>query len=245
EHAAAASVRLHTGARIEGLRFLDDSAPAGWQLDLADGRQVSADQVLLACAPNVARRLLERSPHPITRAARARLSAPRAASYAACLQVALDPSTSGRFDFILGLDRPDYLSVFSLVADVAPHGSEVIHVMRYLDQSEATADTRAELEALLDAARPNWRRRVCEASYQPRLCVTHWVETVRHPRPDCVLAPGLFAAGDWIAGHGVLADAAVGSALEVSQRILGQRAEAAPRNAHLFATAGAVGELWS
>ncbi len=245
EQALPASARIRRGCKVSGLRYLDDASASGWELSLADGRTVRADQVILAVAPGVARKLLA-SGAENSGAARAYSRIPQApASYAACLQVALDPAAPGKYDFILGIDQPHYLSVFSAAASVGPSGSEVIHAMRYLDQSEPTPETRSELEGLLDAARPGWRGRVCEASYQPRLCVTNWVETPGLPRPDCELGPSLFAAGDWLNAGGVLADAAVESALEASRRVLKQRASLQARPAPMCAPPVETSELWS
>ncbi|MEZ4370416.1 MAG: FAD-dependent oxidoreductase [Polyangiaceae bacterium] len=247
EQKLAAAGRLQTGTKVTELRPLDDAPESRWLLTLACGQRVSARQVLLAVAPGVARKLLSAvgaKNHPALAALR-EASDLTTASYAACLQVALDPVTSGKYDFVLGLDEPVYLSAFSATAQVGPSGADVIHVMRYLDQAEASPTARRELEALLDFARPGWRERVCEASYQPRLCVTNWIETSRRPRPGSELAPGLFAAGDWVRTDGVLADAAVGSALAAAACVLEQRATLQPEPAPMFATPRAASELWS
>lgn len=245
EHELSDRGRIHKGCKVTSLRRLEDCREASWEVGLGDGRSLTAEQVVLAVSPAVARRLLEAGPGGLPQeTALARLpSAP--GSYAACLQVTLDPITSGKFDFILGLDEPVYLSVFSRTAEVGPKGSEVIHAMRYLDQGEASNGTRSELEALLDVARPGWRERVCEASYQPRLCTNNWLETATLPRPDGELASGLFAAGDWVSAEGVLADAAVGSALDAARRILEHRKSVHDRAASAFSAPAPTGELWS
>lgn len=246
EHELSGRGRIHKGCKVTSLRRLEDCRVPSWELGFGDGRSLTAEQVVLAVSPAVARRLLEAGGRGLPQAtALAKLPSAPLASHAACLQVALDPVTSGKFDLILGLDQPVYLSVFSQTAEVGPRGSEVIHVMRYVDHGEAPSDTRSELEALLDVARPGWRDRVCEASYQPRLCTNNWIETASLPRPDAELASGLFAAGDWVSVDGVLADAAVGSALEVSRRVLEQRKSAQARAASVFAAPAATGELWS
>ncbi|MCA9642078.1 MAG: FAD-dependent oxidoreductase [Polyangiaceae bacterium] len=246
EQKLAATGRIKHGNKVTELRPLDDAPQSRWAVAFANGQRVCARHVVLAVAPNIARKLLERGGTGTLKALAALAKVSQAdASHASCLQVALDPVASGKYDFILGLDEPVYFSAFSATAQVGPNGAEVIHLMRYLDQSEPREGTRGELESLLDFARPGWRERVTEARYQPHLCVTNWIETSQCPRPRSELAPGLFAAGDWIAADGILADAAVGSAMDAASRILQQRATAQPHPASMFATTRGASELWS
>src|SRR5262249_1976420 len=73
--------------------------------------------------------------------------------------VALARLPRPRATFVLGVDRPLYLSVHSAVARLAPADGAVIHVMRYRPPGD-TMEPRAierEPEELLDLAPPGWR----------------------------------------------------------------------------------------
>ena len=119
--------------------------------------------------------------------------------------------------FALGIDRPEYLSVHSAAARLAPPGAALVHVARYLGAGPAPPDTEAGLERLLDAVQPGWRDAVIARRYVPALEASGALVTARAGglagRPGTAVpdAPGLFLAGDWVGGEGMLADASLAS----------------------------------
>ena len=120
---------------------------------------------------------------------------------------------------ILGVDEPLYLSVQSDRSRVAPAGSAVVQLAKFLPVGESVGDgVRQQLEGLMDAHAPGWRADVIHARYLPGLTVTHDACLVstggRRGRipPDATGMPGLYLAGDWIGGEGMLAQASIASA---------------------------------
>lgn len=152
--------------------------------------------------------------------ARARATVPvRAAS----LELGLSALPSARDGFVLGIDEPTYFSVHSNTARLAPEGGALIHCARYLAPGESPPrDVLAkELEAIVDQAQPGWRDHAVHRQLLTDLTVTHAVAPVgglgsRMP----VVVPGgrgLFLAGDWVGGAGMLADAAFASGCEAGK----------------------------
>lgn len=146
-----------------------------------------------------------------------RTMADRVPVRAAVLDVALRRLPRPDRPFLLGLDRPVYVSVHSTWADLAPDRGAVVHLARYLDRGErADGATRAELEQLLDRVQPGWRDEVAEARFLPDLVVTGDVAPADRGglagRQPVTVEPGLHLAGDWIGADGVLTDAVFASA---------------------------------
>jgi hypothetical protein len=139
---------------------------------------------------------------------------------AACLDVALSRLPRPRALFALGIDRPLYLSVHSAWARLAPAGTAVIHVARYLGpepDADPGADER-ELEAALDLVQPGWRTVRLARRFLPRMTVSHALASAagggNAGRPGSAV-PGvarLHVAGDWVGATGTLADASLASA---------------------------------
>jgi phytoene dehydrogenase-like protein len=145
---------------------------------------------------------------------------------ASCLDVALDRLPDPRARFALGLDRPVYFSVHSLVADLAPPGGALIHCMKY-QNGEAGPDDRAELESLMDLMQPGWARRVVRVRFYPSLMVAGAMVPPlgTKGRPPGVAVGSLDnvrLAGDWVGTEHLLADASFASgraaALELLER---------------------------
>jgi len=175
---------------------------------------ITADNVVVAGTPQLAATLLGDSA-PVTR----QWAADATPAAVACLDVGVSDDWRGHVPFALGIDTPTYLSVHAPVADLAPSGHSLIHVMHYLPASDTPdADrSRAMCDALLDRVRPNWRQVADHVSFRP-----HLVAASDQPRatsnglagrppvtvPD---AHGLFVAGDWVGPEGSLVDAPIAS----------------------------------
>lgn len=226
EAARSAGVELRTSIKI-GCVNLEGNEVTG--VTMADGENLSAQSVILACGPESAARLVN---GPASGAFRAWRDAARPARVAT-LDVALRALPSSRPTFALGIDDLWYYSVHSSVARLAPKSGALIHVMRYLRPDEATEPGKleAQLMAVLDRFQPGWREQIVHRQFLPALQVCHDVPRARADElagrlPSRVKGmKGLFVVGDWIGGRGHLADAAVASAEEAANEILASRPE--------------------
>lgn len=135
---------------------------------------------------------------------------------AACLDVAVADAPRRRPVSTYGLDMPVYAVDHAVTARLAPPGGAVHHALFYEPDRQPSVDHRAVLEAMLDVHDPGWRSRAVSVAYRRRAVVAH-----DRPRPGLagavppgVRVPGLtrvLVAGDWLVGHGMLADAALAS----------------------------------
>lgn len=218
EAALAAGARMLLGARVARVEH-DDRVRAVW---LNDGRRLEADAVVVALPLKAAARVLGEtlpwlSAHADT-AAPVRL---------ACLDVGLRSEPEGvprGLRFMLGVDRPLYVSTHSDSARVAPEGMRLVHVARYLAPDEALGAeaTREELEAVMERAWPGWRERAVVSRFMPRLRVCSALDEAANgglagrPAVEVPGVRGLALAGDWVGGEGVLADASLASGLRAA-----------------------------
>jgi phytoene dehydrogenase-like protein len=203
-------VRLVPGARATSLGH----AAGGYAVGLADGRVLEGRTVVLAVAPRHASALVQTAGIDVPGS----LSSSEPVR-AAALDVALSALPNPEKRFVIGVDRPLYLSVHSTVAKLAPDGGALVHVAKYLPAGPSDPDAdRAELEALLELAQPGYRDVLVRAEYLPRIRVAERLDLAREGgragRPSVALSelPGVFLAGDWVREGSWLADAAAGSA---------------------------------
>jgi len=215
-------VVIRTGARVDSIERNRAGGAIG--VRLATGDVVRADSVLIAASPSVASALLGSGVAGNTKWDAA--IPVRAAS----MDVALKNLPRPRNLFVLGIDKPLYFSVHSASARLAPAGAALAHMIWYLAEDEAARpDTiKAEFEQLLDKAQPGWRDLVIHSEFLPELIVANALPEARThgimgwPGPAVAEVPGLFLAGDWVGGGGVLADAALGSARQAARLIAGR-----------------------
>lgn len=210
--ALSRGVRIMTGTRVTAV------APGARRptVRLAGGTEIAARAVVVAgLAPARVSRLLGGT----SVAGAAPGAAPGPALHAACLDVALGRLPNPDRPFVYGIDEPLYLVAHSVSARLAPPPGAVIHLVRYEDGVEVSpASARARLERLLDCYQPGWRDELVHARFLPRMPVAAALPVPgsglrgRAPvsSPD---RPGVFLAGDWVGGHGLLADAVGASAL--------------------------------
>ncbi|WP_437482202.1 FAD-dependent oxidoreductase [Sorangium sp. So ce1014] len=218
--AEAAGVEILTGARATRVAVEDGAVSF---VELANGDRLGAGAVLLAASPRAAAAL---APDVPAHAAHAERAVP---VRAACLDVALSRLPHPRFRFVMGIDRPLYLSLHSGVARLAPEGGAVFHAALYGPEL-AGGDAERELQDLLERAQPGYRDVLVERRFLPSLVVSNAVVAaegggyagrpgVRVPEVD-----GLFLAGDWVGPTGMLADASLGSARDAAAALLARRA---------------------
>lgn len=188
----------------------------GWRVTGRDGHKAECDGVVVALPPKRAAAL-----YPALGNTVSALEAVRVSS----LDVAIDTPPNPNVHFGLGLERSLYLSNHS-IARLAPDGTHVIHVQKYLGTSSPDGSERAELEAYLDEFQSGWRERVVRERFLPNIVVHHAMPVAEKGgfagRPSVELAPSLCLAGDWAGQEGLLADAACASGRAAAYSLLGQ-----------------------
>jgi phytoene dehydrogenase-like protein len=130
---------------------------------------------------------------------------------------------------IFPVDRPLYFSTHSASAQLAPKGCRMVHVAKYLGSTvQDPKAVRAELEEFATLAIPGWRQHTRFVRFLPELTVTRMMPG-SSPGPDanCLHLDRIAIAGDWVGPDGMLADAAVASALTAARSIQRQEAAAA------------------
>jgi phytoene dehydrogenase-like protein len=146
----------------------------------------------------------------------------------ACLDLALTRLPRTETHFALDIDEPLYFSVHSTVADLAPAGAATVHVAKYLDLGATGRADLDELEGLLDRVQPGWRELIVRRRFLPAMRAANALVTAPggglDGRPSAALGriTGLYLAGDWVGPEGMLADAALASAAQATEMIVGR-----------------------
>jgi phytoene dehydrogenase-like protein len=222
QKAQEAGARIVTQARVEAI----DVAGEGYRVRLADGSCEDASAVLLTTDPEMASALVADGTHELLRR-RAALTIP---AYVACLDIALRRLPSAENLFTVCMDRPFYYAVHSTSAHMAPDGSALVQLMKYLQPGDAAEPeaTRQELEALMDLLQPGWRAEVVEQSFLPHMIASNAIVQARlggisgRPGPAVPGLPNLYVAGDWVGPEGDKADACFASARSATMLIMAQ-----------------------
>jgi phytoene dehydrogenase-like protein len=199
-------LQLDDRANTMNLALPDPDAEA------AHGTRIPAETVLLAVDPPTACALV--GDHPVTESWSACTPV-----RAACLDVGLSRLPEPRNTFAICMDRPYYFSVHSAWAQLTPKGGALVHVARYLRDGERAEEH--ELERILDELQPGWREAVVHKRWLPQMVVSNAIVRPGAPRPTPVTPiKGLYVAGDWVGGEGLLSDAALSSARSAARAIL-------------------------
>jgi phytoene dehydrogenase-like protein len=221
--ARSAGCTIQTGASVLAVETRSGS-DAG--IRLADGSLIPARAVIVAVPPKAAASLLGagagyrlqrwiQNARPVQ---------------ATSMDLGLRELPRQDRSFALGIDAPLYMSVHSRWADLAPKGTALVHVARYLPTARGQHDTdRLELERLLDLVQPGWKEHVIHERFLPRLTVTHALVRAcdgglaGRPAVDEPDIENVYIAGDWVGPEGMLADAAFASAYLAAQSIVENR----------------------
>jgi len=132
----------------------------------------------------------------------------------ACLDLGLRALPENAATFGLGVDQPLYFSVHSASAKLAPQGSALIQLAKYLQADSDPAADRADLEQFAGLLAPGWRDQVTMSRFLPNMTVSCAMATPEgRPDVDALAGHGVFLAGDWVGPENMLTDAAVSSAL--------------------------------
>lgn len=188
---------------------------------VADGSAWSARDVVLALDGPTARRLCQTA-HSASPSYAVR------PIWVACLDLALKKLPRPERTFVLGVDRPLYLSVHSATAALAPSGMALVQIMKYLGPN-ADADAgalAAELEGFADALQPGWRDQLVVRQFLPKMQAAS--AEVRADtrglagRPNVVVpgGAGWYCVGDWVGDEGLLVDGVLASARRAATYIM-------------------------
>jgi phytoene dehydrogenase-like protein len=172
------------------------------------GTRIPADCVLLAIEPESVQSLVDGLQLPEMEPV-----------VAACLDVALSKLPAPKEKLAFGVDRPFYFSVHSEWAQLTPKGGALIHAAKYRTRGDDVSE--AELEAWLDSLQPGWRDVLVHKRYLPSMTVSNALLTPGLERPAVKTdIRGLYLAGDWVGGEGILSDAALSSARAAANAII-------------------------
>jgi phytoene dehydrogenase-like protein len=192
---AGAEIRQHN--RVEQLA----GRPGAWEVHTTSGVLRAAAVVIAVGRPGAAGRLLPAGPQWDT---------PGPPVMAACMTLGVRRPDVW---FVLGIDRPLYMSSHAPPGDLAPAGCGLVHLMRY----GVTTPTADRDELWSSAAAAGIRRdEVVVDLFMPRMTVAHHLPSPRQGltgRPPVAVAgsPGVFIAGDWVGSEGWLADCSLTS----------------------------------
>ena len=220
EAARLSGVHIETNAKIESVER--DLAGAVRGVRFADNRSIIASTVVIASSPAVAVNLVERG----RQTQLVRWADEAIPVKAATLDIALRYLPKPKATFALGVDRPLYLSVHSATARLAPEGSALIHVAKYLapEGEDSNETIERELEGLLDLVQPGWRAAVAHRRFLPDLIVANSTPLAdcsgTRPGPQVPDVTGLFVVGDWVGPEGMLADTSLASARQAARIIV-------------------------
>jgi phytoene dehydrogenase-like protein len=211
--AEAAGARIETGAQAASV---EQSGGRVRAVRLAGGELLSAAAVVLACGPRAASELVDNGEHPQLRG----LVESMVPAEVACLDLALSRLPSDRYAAVQDLERPQFLSMQSVCAHIAPAGGAMVQAVRQLPARSRSDPREAEhgLESLLDRAQPGWRDLVVEHVFLPHMEASSLLPAAASGgyggRPGHRV-PGLatlYLAGDWVGPEGYLLDASLASA---------------------------------
>jgi hypothetical protein len=117
------------------------------------------------------------------------------------------------------MDDPLYMSSHAPLAKLAPAGSGLVSLMRYLAPGHSSVEAPGARSVLREMARAAGIPDDAIIFERPllRVVVTHGAPTARggglagRPSIDALGVPGMFIAGDWVGPRGLLADASAAS----------------------------------
>lgn len=219
-HAAGVERRRHHATHVA----VDATGAAVLSLD--DGTTATARSVVLAVGgPDAAAEVLGAVPPE--------WAGLGPAATAACLELGLVRPPARRF--VLGIDRPTYLSTHAPPARLAPAGGAVVHAARYHrpgDEVDHALD-RAELEAAaaeagIGPADVAARRFLARMVVMGAIPLASAGGLAGRPATTISTHPGVFVAGDWVGPEGLLLDAVAASATTAARQAAARSATMAP-----------------
>lgn len=163
-------------------------------------------------------------------------------SKAACLDICLKKLPKPNVNFAIGMDEPLYYSVHTRSAQLAPNNGAMIHLAVYLGPNESSKAHEERLLKLMDQLQPGWRNELVYkrfllsmvASNGTPLAVLSGANGLESPIIEGY--PNVYVTGDFVGKGALLVDAAVKSALEAVDLVLGQTSAGSVQNVNLAAS---------
>lgn len=222
--AEQAGVRIMNSSRIAAVEYLNGQVQG---VQLRDGSVLAASNVILATGPQDAMKLVDDGAYAPLR----EVVDPLIPARVACLDVALSRLPDPRYPVVQDLENPCFLSAQSFYSRVTPEGGALVSTFKQLDPLHPTDPHQDErkLEELLDTVQPGWREVLVKRVFLPHIEAIGMLPTASgggyagRPGPKVPGIANLYLAGDWI-GEGFLLDPSMGSARQVAQLILQERA---------------------
>ncbi len=219
---AAAGATITTDARVEAVER--DKKGAVKAVRLADRQRLTTEVVIIAASPKEAAALVENG----GKTSLARYAKEAIPVKAAALDIALSELPVKKATFALGIDAPLYLSVHSLAAKVAPEGSALVSLLKYLPLKHETSseEDERELEALMDLVQPSWREVILHKRFLPAVTTLNAIPLASksgvegRPSPQVDDIGGLYVVGDWVGNEGLLVDASLASAKQAATMVM-------------------------
>lgn len=215
-----------------GAKIISDRAVNSVEFDdtvkgvtLHSGETIDAQVIIMATPPEATTRLLGNKIKGLSEFTKDAIPV-----RAACLDVALTELPQKDNFYVLGFDKPFYLSVHSKYAKLTPNRGHLLHVVKYLSRNDGNnfAKVQSELEEYLDLLQPGWKKFVVRKRFLPNMTVSNAVVTASHGgvhgRPSTRVSDvkNLYVVGDWIGTEGMLVDASISSARQASEMIMEQ-----------------------
>jgi len=218
EAAVKSGVAIETDSKVELIERNPDGSVR--RVRLANGQTIETSIAIIAASPSVAASLVQGGRESLI----AKWADESIPARVACLDLALKSLPVEKATFALEIDRALYLSVHSASARLAPDGSALIHLAKYLSpgENESAETAEREMEELMDTVQPGWRKVIVYRRFLPDMVAMNRIPTVSdnglkdRPGPEVADVPGLYVAGDWVGSEGLLADASFASAKQAA-----------------------------
>jgi phytoene dehydrogenase-like protein len=218
-----ADATIRTSANVSSLDFRDNRITA---VNVHDGTQLPATDVLIALPLQDAHRLLSNTPleNVLAPAIDGSLPVP-----IACLDLALSSLPCPQHPVVIDVQHPYFLTVQSEFARLAPQGGAVAHCFKQIDPRDPGDPhlDRADLERFMDRVQPGWRERVVECHFLPRISGSSVLPLAAsggmlgRAWHHLESATNVYFAGDWVGPRGWLVDVTMASARAAVRSILG------------------------
>ncbi|MGG1517566.1 FAD-dependent oxidoreductase [Paenibacillus oryzisoli] len=231
QHARAAGAVIRSGGDVKAIVHHEGAVQ---KLLLADGAEIGVSHVVSTAPPSELAKLVQGAEHTTLH----RWKEEARPSIASCLDLNLRKLPAPGSNVVLGLDQPYFFSHHTLNAKLTEDGTYLVHLVRYLSESErAQGIEESSLAQVMSILQPGWEKEVIAKQYLPRIAVVH--DTLHTGRSELHTGPGvpeirgLYVAGDWVTHGEMLADASAASAVRAVNAILQTGVSQRPRVVHV------------
>lgn len=230
--ALKSSVTFHFESAISSIAFGNGT---GTVSVTANGITHKFDDVILCVPPQAVEKIL---PNAIPTEKFSQIVPTKAA----CLDICLRKLPKPNVTFAIGMDEPLYYSVHTRAAQLAPDNGAMIHLAVYLGPNESSKVHEERLLKLMDQLQPGWQNELVYkrfllsmvASNGTPLAVLNGASGLESPIVDGY--PNVYVTGDFVGKGALLVDAAVKSALEAVEIVLGKTSAGSVEKTNLAAS---------